>query len=173
MTAKINNARFETLVECHADDLFRFGCWLTGDREVAQDLVQETLIRAWRNIDQLRDVEAVKPWLLTTLRRENARRFERKQLELVDIDDRPLADEGTADTETVTLHSQIRIELDRLPARYAEPLRLQAYLGCSIAEITASLGISRSAAMTRVHRARQHLRQRLSGDCRVLAAQAS
>jgi RNA polymerase sigma-70 factor (ECF subfamily) len=166
MPATHQTARFETLVESYADDLFRFGCWLTGDREVAQDLVQETMIRAWRSIDQLRDPGSVKPWLLTTLRRENARRFERKRLEFVDIEDRQVIDSEQMDTETLILHSQIRVELDRLPKKYAEPLHLQAYLGCSIAEITQRLGISRSAAMTRVHRARQQLKDRLSAQRR-------
>ncbi|NDY96653.1 sigma-70 family RNA polymerase sigma factor [Wenzhouxiangella limi] len=167
MPANHHTARFEDLVESHADDLFRFGCWLTGDREVAQDLVQETMIRAWRSIDQLRDAGAVKPWLLTTLRRENARRFERKRFDLVDIEDQQVTDSDQVDAETRILHSQIRVEVDQLPKKYAEPLRLQAYLGCSIAEITERLGISRSAAMTRVHRARQHLKNRLSADRRI------
>lgn len=170
MPATHHTARFEALVESHADDLFRFGCWLTGDREVARDLVQETMIRAWRSIDQLRDAAAVKPWLMTTLRRENARRFERKRLELVDIEGRQVADNDQVDAETRILHSQIRFELDRLPKKYAEPLRLQAYLGCSIAEITERLGISRSAAMTRVHRARQQLKNRLSTERRLPGA---
>ncbi len=169
MPANTQTQRFETLVASHADDLFRFGCWLTGDREVAQDLVQETMIRAWRKIDQLRDVQAVKPWLLTTLRRENARRFERKQLDTVDIEDRQLTDGEGMDAETLILNGQIRVELDRLPRKYAEPLRMQAFLGCSICEITRAMGISRSAAMTRVHRARQQLRERLSADCRLIA----
>lgn len=170
MPANTQSARFDTLVAAHADDLFRFGCWLTGDREVAQDLVQETMIRAWRKIDQLRDPQAVKPWLLTTLRRENARRFERKRLDTVDIEDRHVADTDQVDAETLMLNGQIRVELAKLPRKYAEPLRMQAVLGCSIGEITSVLGISRSAAMTRVHRARQQLKERFSADCRLLAA---
>ncbi len=166
-----NTARFETLVEQYSADLYRFACWLAGDRDVAQDLVQETMIRAWRNIDQLRDHGAVKPWLLTTLRRENARRFERKQLDLVDIDDRQLTAENALDAEDVVLYSQIQVELDRMPKKYGEPLRLQAFVGCSIREITQRLGITRSSAMTRVHRARQKLKARLS-DGRLVAGHA-
>jgi len=164
MPASNPTARFENLVAVHADDLFRFACWLTGDREVAQDLVQETMIRSWRSSDQLRAAAAAKPWLLTTLRRENARRFERKRFDLIDIDDHPVADSQTHSVEEMMLISQIRVELDRLPTKYGEPLRLQAQQGCSIAEITQRLGISRSAAMTRVHRARQQLKERLSLD---------
>lgn len=172
-TTHSNTARFETLVEQYSADLYRFACWLSGDRDVAQDLVQETMIRAWHNIDQLRDHGAVKPWLLTTLRRENARRFERKRLDLVDIDDWQLAAENALDVEDVVLYSQIQLELDRLPKKYGEPLRLQAFVGCSILEITQRLGISRSSAMSRVHRARQQIKARLADDRGLIAGSAA
>ena len=44
------------------------------------------MLRAWKSLDALRDDAAAKPWLLTIVRRENARYFERKRLETVDID---------------------------------------------------------------------------------------
>ena len=50
-------------------------------------MVQETCLRAWKSLDSLQDEKAAKSWLITILRRENARRFERKQFDLVDIDD--------------------------------------------------------------------------------------
>ena len=68
---------FEALVARYSKDLFRYAYWLAGDRQTAEDLVQETLLRAWKCRDQLNDTEAAKGWLLTILRRENARRFER------------------------------------------------------------------------------------------------
>ncbi|MCV5390693.1 hypothetical protein OFC62_38855, partial [Escherichia coli] len=57
------------------------------DKAIAEDLVQETCLRAWKSLDSLQDEKAAKSWLITILRRENARRFERKQFDLVDIDD--------------------------------------------------------------------------------------
>ncbi|MDX1607498.1 MAG: sigma factor, partial [Candidatus Competibacterales bacterium] len=69
--------RFDQLVGVHMRDLYRYGYWLTGDKSVAEDLVQETMLRAWKSLDSLQDARAAKGWLLTILRRENARRFER------------------------------------------------------------------------------------------------
>ncbi len=164
MNARTRQLRFERLVASFSDDLFRFACWLTHDRSVAEDLVQETMIRAWRSIDKLRDDNAVKPWLLTTLRRENARRFERKQLPLVDIDDHAVADEGSGGSDDALMGDQLRQALARLPEKYREPLSLQVIMGCSIAEIAEALELSRSAVMTRVFRAREKLREQLSAD---------
>ena len=78
--------KYQLLVNQYHGDLFRYAFWLTGDKHIAEDILQETFLRAWKAIDQLQEVKAAKAWLITILRRENARRFERKQLQLVDID---------------------------------------------------------------------------------------
>ena len=67
--------------------MYRFAAWLSRDKAIAEDVVQEALLRAWKSLDALRDDDAAaKPWLLTIVRRENARYFERRRLETVDID---------------------------------------------------------------------------------------
>jgi len=158
MTAQNRKLEFEQLVGAYTEDLYRFGVWLARDREVANDLVQETMLRAWRSLDSLKDVRAVKSWLFTTLRRENARRFERKRLPLVDIDDYNPGDDTTPGPDGVLEDGDMRRAIARLPLKYREPLVLQALLGHSIAEIAEQLDLSESATMTRVFRARQKLK---------------
>src|SRR5688572_27248096 len=77
---------FNELCEPFRADLYRFLFWLCHDRALAEDVMQETLLRAWRCFDSLVDRKAAKPWLLTIARRELARVFERKRPETVDID---------------------------------------------------------------------------------------
>ena len=79
--------RYEALVKALHADIFRYAMWLIKDKAIAEDVVQETFLRAWKSLDSLKDEGAAKSWLITILRRENARRFERKQFDLVDIDD--------------------------------------------------------------------------------------
>jgi len=158
MTAQNRKLEFEQLVGAYTEDLYRFGVWLARDREVANDLVQETMLRAWRSLDSLKDVRAVKSWLFTTLRRENARRFERKRLPLVDIDDYNPGDDTTPGPDGVLEDGDMRRAIARLPLKYREPLVLQALLGHSIAEIAEQLDLSESVTMTRVFRARQKLK---------------
>ncbi|WP_411431513.1 sigma factor, partial [Aeromonas enteropelogenes] len=64
--------KFEALVHALHGDLYRYAYWLTRDPAVAEDLVQETFLRAWKAIDTLLDDKAAKSWLITILRRENA-----------------------------------------------------------------------------------------------------
>ena len=66
--------QFNELVSVYMDDLYRYGYWLTGDKAVADDLVQETMVHAWKSLHKLQNPKAVKGWLITILRRENARR---------------------------------------------------------------------------------------------------
>jgi RNA polymerase sigma-70 factor (ECF subfamily) len=78
-------ARFENLVNGYSDWLFRYAYWLCGERATAEDLVQETFLRAWRFLDSLKEEAAARSWLTTILRRENARKYERKQLDFDDV----------------------------------------------------------------------------------------
>ena len=169
MTAQHRKHEFEQLVGAYAEDLFRFGVWLAHDREVANDLVQETMLRAWRSLDSLKDVGAVKSWLFTTLRRENARRFERKRLPLVDIDDYNPGDDASLGPDGEMENDDMRRAMASLPLKYREPLVLQALLGHSIDEIAEQLDLSKSATMTRVFRARQKLKVQLEASARPLA----
>ncbi len=77
ITERSPKARFEALCAEFRPDVYRFAFWLARDRSVAEDVVQETFMRAWRAIDKLVEPGAVRPWLLTIARREHARLYER------------------------------------------------------------------------------------------------
>src|SRR6516164_10733638 len=80
-------AAFSQLLESMRPDLLRFAQWLARDRSIAEDIVQEALLRAWRSREALKEPAAARAWLLTIVRREHARLYERKRLELVSLDD--------------------------------------------------------------------------------------
>ncbi|HXS72996.1 MAG TPA: sigma-70 family RNA polymerase sigma factor [Rhodanobacteraceae bacterium] len=155
--------QFDALVRAHASDLYRFAWWLCGDDARAQDLVQETLLRAWRALDSLRDGAAAKPWLLTILRREHARGFERKRLDLGELDDNLADDTPAIDPERAGSDAQVRAAILRLEPKYREPLVMQVLGGFSCEEIAAELGCKPGAVMTQLFRARQKLRVLLDG----------
>jgi len=153
--------RFDALARQYADDLFRFGVWLCGDHALANDLVQETFVRAWKALDSLKDVGAAKSWLITILRREYARTFERKVPPITDIDNVVVAEESEQTPEDRTERDMLRKAMLELEDKYSEPLVLQAVMGLSIAEIASQLDLTESAVMTRVFRAREKLREKL------------
>jgi RNA polymerase sigma-70 factor (ECF subfamily) len=150
--------RFERLCEPLRADLFRFAFWLARDRSVAEDVVQETLLRAWRSLEALTDDNSVKPWLLTIARREHARLHERKRLVTVDVDTLATVEDPALgrsdDHESGDVHAAILA----LPDEYREPLVLQVLMGYSTDEIATHLGLTNGAVLTRLCRARQKLR---------------
>ena len=151
---------FNVLIAVYVDDLYRYAYWLSSDSAVADDLVQETLVRAWKSMDKLNDANAVKGWLMTILRRENARRFERVRPQESAIPTEELA-ANRQDYDTSTEAFVLRGALQRLPEEYREPLLMQVIYGYSQKEIAAHLGISVAGAGTRLFRAREKMRELL------------
>jgi RNA polymerase sigma-70 factor, ECF subfamily len=162
-------AKFQALCLALRPDLLRFAFWLSRDRALAEDVVQESLLRAWKAQDSLQDANAAKPWLLTIVRREYARTFERKRLPTVDIDDLVAREEPVlaggdlagGDSDDI---AEVRRAMFKLPAEYREPLVLQVVMGLSTAEIAKQLGLSQPAVLTRLFRARNQLRSMLGED---------
>jgi len=156
--------RFDALARRYADDLFRFAVWLCGDATLANDLVQETFMRAWKALDSLKEVDAAKGWLITILRREHARTFERKVLLTQDIDDVVVSEDKELTPEDRAERNMLRQAMLELETKYREPLVLQVVMGMSIVEIAEQLDLTESAVMTRVFRAREKLKARLKPD---------
>lgn len=154
---------YEKLVSEYSGWLYRYAYWLCGEQAAAEDLVQETFLRAWRFLDSLKDESSAKSWLTTILRRENARKYERRQLQYSDIetDTIPMANTDFDDRPEVLA---LRNALRELPVKYREPLILQVLEGYSLEEIAEMFGLPRNTVATRLHRARQRLRSRLEED---------
>jgi RNA polymerase sigma-70 factor (ECF subfamily) len=145
---------FEDLVRIHAADLFRYAYWLARDRQQAEDVVQNALLRGWRAFPRLRDRGAAKSWLFSIVRNEYLRALGAASPPAESLDGMELADERQD-----LFGLEMRDALLALPASYAEPLALQVLGGFSCAEIAQMLGTTEGAAMTRLTRARQALKR--------------
>jgi len=152
---------FGQLLESVRPELVRFAYWLARDRSVAEDVVQEAMLRAWRARSELKDAAAARHWLLTIVRREHARLYERKRLVTVDVtevvarEDIALARAGVGEGDLLDLRRAIL----RLPDDYREPLVMQVLGGYSTAEIAKEMNLSIPAVLTRLFRARNRLRE--------------
>ncbi|RKF19668.1 sigma-70 family RNA polymerase sigma factor [Alginatibacterium sediminis] len=156
--------RYEALVQALHKDIYRYAYWLVRNKQVAEDIVQETFLRAWRSLDSLKDESSAKAWLITILRRENARRFERKQFDLVDIEDHNVADTTSMTTEQTIEQQWLYKQIDKLENEYKEPLLLQVVGGFSGDEIADLLSLNKNTVMTRLFRARNQLREALENE---------
>ena len=154
---------FDQLVRRLTPDLFRFAYWLSRNEALAQDLVQESFLRAWRSLADLRDEKAAKAWLMTIVRREHARLFERKLPPIDDIADVVIEDHSPSAFDMSEIQ-EMRDAIARIESKYREPLLLQLVGGFSCDEIADQLGISAAAVMTQLFRARAKLKALLRGD---------
>jgi len=154
--------KYEALVRAYHRDLFRYAYWLCKDKSIAEDLVQETCLRAWKSLDSLQDEKAAKSWLITILRRENARRFERKQFDLVNIDDH--GNDASVSDDPHHQHQWLQVQIMKLEIDYREPLFLQVIGGFSGDEIADILDLNKNTVMTRLFRARNQLKEMLDTE---------
>ena len=162
--------RFEADVLVHVDDLYRAALRLTGNAAEAEDLTQDTCLRAYECHDQLRNPAAARVWVFTILRSIFLRRIER-QPKLVSLDDleasRLVASEILRDSyESVlplaeTPLADVRAGLARLPMPYREPMVLAHVGGFSYKEIAQILAIPLGTVMSRLFRGRRLLRSEL------------
>jgi len=158
------HARFNQLAENYGTDLYRYAMWICGNDALAKDLVQETYLRAWKALDKLNDIGAAKSWLITILRREYARTFERKVPKFTDVETVVITEERELEPDDRTEIKLLRQSIMELAPKYREPLLLQVVVGHSCQEISEQLKISKSAVMTQLFRAREQLKSRLRKD---------
>ncbi|MGH8721741.1 MAG: sigma-70 family RNA polymerase sigma factor, partial [Burkholderiales bacterium] len=105
---------FEDTVRAHAADLYRYAYWLTRDRALAEDVVQEALLRGWRAFPRLRDRAAAKAWLFTIVRNEFLRAVRGTDLAAESLDDLEVAD-----ARPELFGVEMRDALRALPPSYA------------------------------------------------------
>ena len=154
--------RFDQYVAVYHQDMYRYAAWLSRDQSIAEDVVQEALLRAWKSLDALRDDASAKQWLLTIVRRENARYFERKRLETVDIDNLTASQSALLAVEDNDELDDMRKAIYELDDDYREPLVLQVLMGLSTNEIAEQMGLKQGAVLTRLHRARARLKDKMA-----------
>lgn len=161
---KARQEKYEILIEGLSGDLYRYAYWMCRNRMQAEELVQESFLRAWKAIDSLREADSAKAWLFTIFRREYARQFERKKIEIKELEDLGELPGTKTGVDTSTEAFVLRQALAKLPEDYREPLILQVLGGFSCEEIADTLGISSSAVMTRLFRSRKKMRELLGEE---------
>jgi RNA polymerase sigma-70 factor (ECF subfamily) len=159
--------------ETHANALYRFLLRLTlGQAELAEDYLQETLLRAWRHRDSLRaDITCVRPWLFTVARRvaiDAARARLARPAEISGID-LVAAAAGDDPIERLITQCDIRAALTELSPDHRQVL-VELYMrGSSTTEAAATLGLHEGTIKSRTYYARRALRAVLERKRRSLS----
>ncbi len=155
--------RFESEALPHMRALYGTAYRLTGNAHDAQDLVQDTYLRAFRAFASFTPGTHIKAWLFTILHRARTdafRRSLRAPAKTVDIDDCQV---GVAPQQAALFHGGERIEraLQALPESFRAAVVLRDVHEHSYDEIAAILGVPIGTVMSRIHRGRALLREEL------------
>ncbi len=167
-------SEFEAVALVHLDLLYRAALRLTHNRAEAEDLVQETWLRALRHFDQFDPGSNCRAWLLTILRNAFLNRLRRDGREILESD-MAATEAGSARLEEASvarsspeedffqtvLHGDVDRALKTLPAPFRLVVTLADLEGLTYKEIAQVLGCPIGTVMSRLSRARQLLRKEL------------
>ncbi len=149
------------LVRRHSHALGRFLYSLGAEQEDLDDLIQESLFRAFRRIETWRGGASFRSWLLTigsNLLRDQARK---RKGRLVSIDERDIADASDPEANLAALEMEERMRegLARLPRLQRQVFLLRAQEGSEYEEIATALGTTPGAARVHYHHAVKRLKE--------------
>lgn len=174
MKSDDRRTRFERFLAPHTPRLYRFACRLTTTRVDGDDLFQDVLVRLYPRLDDIADLRDPSPWLARVMYNhflDNRRRFARAQA--FTVDESRLRDESIESlADTGRLHDTVWVEkmttleqaLDMLSEEHRLALLLHDAEGYTLAEIATITGSPVGTVKSRLHRARQRLREILADD---------
>ncbi len=151
------------LFDQHAAALWRYAFRLTGDRSRAEDVVQETLLRAWQHPEVVEDLtRSARAWLFTVARNivideSRSARF-RSESRSPGVDGAP-EPPGPDETASALDRMLVGDAMAQLSAEHRAVVRRSYYQGWSTAQIAADLGVAEGTVKSRLHYALRGLRQ--------------
>jgi RNA polymerase sigma-70 factor (ECF subfamily) len=150
----------------HIPDLRRLACALEGARPAADDLVQETLVRAWQRLDSYAPTGAFAAWLATIMRNlfiDRTRRRKIRPEEPIALLPPALEPRGPGDPAARLMLRDLRVAIGALPQAQRQVLILVAVRGHSYEDVAARLDVPLGTVRSRLFRARETLMRKLDG----------
>jgi RNA polymerase sigma-70 factor, ECF subfamily len=168
---------FEALADVHTDRLYTVALRLLGDRGEAEDVLQETLLRAWRGIRRFEGRAMVFTWLYRIAVNESNRALARRQRHRgnVPVDEHAIAvpaptrDGPASRAERQELSEALRLAISQLSVPRRVALVLRDIEGLSTREAAEIAGVGEAAFKSRLHQARLTVRA-LVGDAALVAS---
>jgi len=165
---------FEVIVNRYKDRLYNFVLRFVKDKQTAEDIVQDTFLRAYRNRESFQAVAKFSTWIYTiagNLAKSELRRRKRWRFLSVGVQNEDtgatfeLPDTSAtpdANTETMLAESRIQEAIARLPDRYREAVILRDIEGLDYDEISQIIGCPLGTVKSRINRGRLRLQEELS-----------
>jgi RNA polymerase sigma-70 factor (ECF subfamily) len=157
--AETGELNFDAVIGPHLDAGYRTALAILQNPDEAHDAVQESALKAWRKLHQLREGSPARPWFLAIVANQCRRERRKHWWSVVRV-----PEVARADQEFQTDNVDIDRALATLPRDDRLALFLYFYLDLPLEEVGAVLGVSPGGAKTRVYRAAKKLRPGLEMD---------
>ncbi|NCO18762.1 MAG: sigma-70 family RNA polymerase sigma factor [Gammaproteobacteria bacterium] len=154
----------DALVRLHQRELLRFAWSLCRDAALAQDAVQDAWLKIARGIRRIDDPRAFRGWIYHAVRWRVLDLLKRAERRGLDLDQVPTLVDPKAEGEQRDRGLDLGSAIEALPEAERESLRLFYLHGLSISEIAVVQEIAPGTVKSRLHRARNQLREHLEGD---------
>lgn len=174
LARKGDRRAFAELVNLYADKLYQLAYRLTGNRQEAEDVVQETFLRVYRNLERYDEKLKFSTWIyriaanlcIDRLRKRRAvYSLDAQSGEHEDLDGYSMlpGDDRTPESEVLLSETQqlVHRAIESLPPKYKSVAVLRYLQDLSLQEIADVLGIPVTTVKTRVHRAREFMRRKI------------
>ncbi|PIR41105.1 MAG: RNA polymerase subunit sigma [Candidatus Yanofskybacteria bacterium CG10_big_fil_rev_8_21_14_0_10_46_23] len=155
---------FQSIVEQYERRIINFHYRFVGNRQDAEDLAQETFIKAYKKLDTLKDKAKLRSWLFQIARNISIDHFRKHKDREVALENEALqhfAQLAFVDYKTQETQNALKEELDACLKRLSDQdrriIKLLYYEGFSYKEISQTLGINQNTLKSRLHRVRQAL----------------
>ena len=159
---------FRFVVERHGRVLYGTAYMMTRDRQLAEDLVQEALLLAWRNIPSFQQGTNFRAWLLRILVNRTKSELRKNRVRQIELEEgaATLPDPGDVEDQVLQKEERKRISqgLEALTPDYRQAVVLRYYADLTGPEIAATLGWPEGTVRSRLHRALAQLGQLLSEE---------
>ena len=157
---------FDVLMLDAIDRLYSIARLIAQDADIAEDAVQEALVRCWRDLPSLRDATRFDSWLRRLLLNSVAEEFRKRRRFRATV--KVLRLEPGVDDSSGALadRDQLQRAFRTLSVEHRTIVVLHHYLGLSTSEAASNLGIAPGTAKSRLHYANEALRATLEADAR-------
>ena len=165
-----DHAQFEQLLQPHLKQLYRLAYRFTGNRDDAEDLVQDLLLKLYPRMQELQSIEKPGPWLARVLYRQyidRIRRQQRSPVQLMDNEEAVYETHSSSDAQPMEVvdnefkNRQLQQALQQLNEDQRLAIMLHDVEGYSLQEIQQMLDVSQGTLKSRLSRARSKLRENL------------
>ena len=159
---------FEMIIRSSSRNLFAIAYGILQNREEAEDVVQDTLVKAWKTRWRVRDPEKFPAWI-STIARHRARDLARRRRPEPLPQDFESAETASTDTRSADLDSEVRAALSQLPELHRMAVTLRYFEELDYATIEQTLGVSNGALRGILGRALGVMRRRLKPALATIA----